>query len=87
MTEVKKPQLGVASRKTKVDTPPKNWFKWNTDACRLESKRSTTISYVYREDNGKSLDNFDHSMRLSNYNCRNLSYSGSNKNNNREGNF
>lgn len=35
--------------------PPVGWLKWNTDASRIDKKRSTTISYVSRDSNGTIL--------------------------------
>lgn len=38
-------------QKAKSWIPPSlNWFKWNTDASRIEAKKVTTISYVCKDD-------------------------------------
>lgn len=33
--------------------PPNNWFKWSTDASRLDFTNSTTIRYVWRGSSRK----------------------------------
>lgn len=43
---------------TSWNPPHLNWFKWNTGHLELRLKKSTTISFLCRDDKGK----FHHSI-------------------------
>lgn len=63
--------------------PPEGWYKWNIDVSRLESTKTTTISYVFRDTNEKLIRISRHSIGgYTDLNGGNLIYAESNQNKN-----